>query len=247
MPRARRAPPPDGPDLSHIPEPLRSLAIHVGELNLDPNNSQDHTEASIQGIVGSFRQFGQDQLLVVQRTGMVVRKGNGRLLAARELGWTHVAAVVIDEDDDRAVLRAITDNASSELSPWRGDILASVMAMLPPFENNPELTALLDNLLAANPAPEEDEPATEESPAAAGGPPGGDVTEPPERRDGPSEEPLTYNLVFDDTEQRDIWYSFLRELRNRMPDLETHGQRLVKFLTDNEDRVRSAAGVPDEV
>jgi ParB-like chromosome segregation protein Spo0J len=55
---------------------------------------------------------------------MVVRKGNGRLAAALELGWSHVAAIVLDEEDARAVARAIADNRSSDLALWDDEVLA---------------------------------------------------------------------------------------------------------------------------
>jgi hypothetical protein len=52
-----------------------------------------------------------DKPLVVQKQGMIVRKDNGRLMAAKRLGWERIAA--LDEDDVAAAARAIADNRAA--------------------------------------------------------------------------------------------------------------------------------------
>src|SRR6185369_10855580 len=99
----------------HIAPPLRSLALPIASLNLDPANARTHDEANLAAIKGSLSRFGQRLPLVVQQQGMIVRAGNGRLMAAKELGWTHVAAVVVDESEVEATAYAIADNRSGEL------------------------------------------------------------------------------------------------------------------------------------
>jgi hypothetical protein len=75
----------------------------------------------------SLAEFGQDQPLVVQKQGMMVRKGNGRLKAALQLGWEWIAAFVVDENDVRAVARAIADNRTAELATWDEEKLAALL------------------------------------------------------------------------------------------------------------------------
>ena len=115
------------PDLSHIAEALRPLAIPCSSLNPDPDNARLHSEENIEAIMKSLAEFGQDQPLVVQKQGMIVRKGNGRLQAARRLGWKWIAAFVVDEDDVRAVARAIADNRTAELATWDEEKLAQLL------------------------------------------------------------------------------------------------------------------------
>lgn len=104
--------------LDHIPKPLRRYAVSVASLKPDPLNAKQHSEENIDQVAESLRLFGQDQLLVVQKRGRVVRIGNARLLAARRLGWKHIAAIVVEETDVRAALRAVMDNRSAELATW---------------------------------------------------------------------------------------------------------------------------------
>jgi DNA modification methylase len=106
------------PNLEHIAESLRPLAVRCSFLNLDPDNARLHPDENIECIMKSLTTFGQDQPLVVQKQGMIVRKGNGRLLAARRLGWEWIAALVVDENDVMAAARAIADNRAAELAAW---------------------------------------------------------------------------------------------------------------------------------
>lgn len=118
----------DGPDLSHIAEPLRALAVSIDTLVPDPENARLHPEENLDAIVRSLDRFGQDQPLVVQRQGMIVRKGNGRLAAAKRLGWKSIAAVIVDEDNIDAAARAIADNRTAELAQWDERVLLKTMA-----------------------------------------------------------------------------------------------------------------------
>jgi ParB/RepB/Spo0J family partition protein len=115
------------PDLSHIAAPLRHLAVPVESLVPDPENSRRHPEDNIDAIMRSLAEFGQDQPLVVREEGRVIIKGNGRWEAARALGWTHVAAVLVSESEVRAAARALADNRSAELAEWDDAVLARVI------------------------------------------------------------------------------------------------------------------------
>lgn len=97
---------------------LDGLRVSIESLVLDPANARKHGERSIAAIRSSLRRFGQRKPVVVQKEGMVVRAGNGLVEAAKEEGWTEVAAVVVDESSMDATAFAITDNRSAETSEW---------------------------------------------------------------------------------------------------------------------------------
>ena len=115
---------------SKIAEPLRSLRVKMDDLVLDPANVRRHPERNLEAIAGSLQRFGQDQPLVVQKQGMVIRKGNGRYEAAKRLGWKTIAALVVDESDIEATARAIADNRTGELAEWDDDGLAALLKTL---------------------------------------------------------------------------------------------------------------------
>lgn len=132
------------PSLDHIAEPLRHLAVPIAELVPDPKNTRKHDAANLAAIKGALRRFVQRQPLVVQRAGMIVRAGNGRVRAAIELGWTHIAAVIVDEDDASAIAFAIADNRTAELADWNDPVLAELMREIE--AGDPELSQMLADL-----------------------------------------------------------------------------------------------------
>jgi len=120
-----------GGGFSYIAEGLRHLAIPVAELRPDPSNARKHNARNLEAIRLSLERFGQRAPVVVQRNGMVVRAGNGRLAAARELGWSHLAAVVVDEPSADAVAFALADNRTAELAEWDTETLATILDTMP--------------------------------------------------------------------------------------------------------------------
>lgn len=131
---------------------MRVTMVPLADLAHDPANARMHDERNVQAIMDSLKQFGQDQALVVQREGMIVRKGNGRMVAMRRLGWTHAAAVVVDEDNVHATARAIADNRTSELAKWDEPVLHRLLTSLPPAMvpmvgfNDDDMKAMLDRV-----------------------------------------------------------------------------------------------------
>jgi ParB-like chromosome segregation protein Spo0J len=110
-----------------IAEPLRKLAVPISSLNPDPANARLHGERNIAALKSSLSQFGQRKPIVVQKAGMIVRSGNGTLQAAKALGWTEIAAVVLDDDNATAAQWAIADNRTAELAEWDDEVLASLL------------------------------------------------------------------------------------------------------------------------
>ena len=109
-----------------IVKALHPLVLNVGELTLDSENARSHDERNIKIIADSLKRFRQRKPIVVQKGGKV-RAGNGTLTAAKSLGWTQIAAVIIDEPDSDASAFAITDNRTSELAEWDYIALAAVV------------------------------------------------------------------------------------------------------------------------
>ena len=118
--------------MDYIAEQLRPLAVPIDSVNPDAANARKHGEKNMAAIVASLSRFGQRAPIVVQRKGMVVRAGNGRLAAAKSLGWSHIAAVVVDDESVEAVAFAIADNRTAELAEWDKETLASLLDTLPP-------------------------------------------------------------------------------------------------------------------
>lgn len=127
MPTTRRRAAASAASLDYIEESLRPFAVPIDSLTPDPENPRIHDQINMEAIEASLREFGQTIPIVVQKQGMIVRVGNGRVQAAKNLGWSHVAAVVTDKPE--AVMKAfgIADNRTGELARWNQGELARLL------------------------------------------------------------------------------------------------------------------------
>lgn len=152
---------------------LVKLLVPIDGLTLDPNNAMDHDNRSIEAIAASLNEYGQDVPVIVQDAGMVVRIGNGRVEAALSLGWTHVAAVIRNDDEITMLARAIADNRTAQLGTWNRDALAQAFAIMRSEER--DMIGWREGELAAVLSESDPEPLAEQEYEA--GPPANDPFE----------------------------------------------------------------------
>ena len=69
--------------------------VPIDELSIDPANVRKHGVRDIDAIKASLKRFGQQHPILVDKRG-VVRAGNGRHEAMRQLGWSEVEVVYTD-------------------------------------------------------------------------------------------------------------------------------------------------------
>ena len=92
--------------------------VPIDSLVLDPANPRLHPEKNLEAIKGSLARFGQRGGPLVVRGGVVI-VGNGRLQAAKALGWKEIDIVRADDlSPTEAAALSIADNRTSELALW---------------------------------------------------------------------------------------------------------------------------------
>ena len=132
----------------NIIEGLRPLATPIEEMHLDPANAR--TGHDVERIAASLAQYGQRKPIVVNRSeGGKIEAGNGTWQAARSLGWTHVAAVFVEDDPMTAVGYAIADNRTAELSRWDYETLRTLLESIDPEMETGFAEGELEELLRA--------------------------------------------------------------------------------------------------
>jgi hypothetical protein len=120
-------------DLAHVHPELRHLAVAIDTLTLDPRNARAHDKRNLAAIAESLRRFGFRNAVVCQRRAdgsLVVRAGEGRVIAAQMNGWSHVPVLVFEEADHEAMAYALADNKTGDLSSWDYEVLAGVIKEL---------------------------------------------------------------------------------------------------------------------
>lgn len=109
---------------------LKGFLVPVASLHEDPANARRHGERNTRAILASYAEFGQQKPIVATKAGKVIA-GNGQLAVVRGMGWSHVAVVTFDsEDEARAMAFAIADNRTSELAEWDPAVLAAQLEKL---------------------------------------------------------------------------------------------------------------------
>jgi len=116
--------------MDNIVEALQSLAIPIDSVKLDERNARQHPPVNIDAIRRSIEHYGQRKPIVVRQDDNIIEAGNGLWLAAKELGWTEIAAVMVEDDPSDATGYAIMDNQSALLADWEFPILKDLLEEL---------------------------------------------------------------------------------------------------------------------
>jgi DNA modification methylase len=98
--------------------------VPIDSISPDPANARKHGARNLETVIASFRRFGQQIPLVVDKSN-VVRVGNARLEAAKQLGWDTIQIVRTELTSSEAIAYAIADNRTAELAEWDDDVLAA--------------------------------------------------------------------------------------------------------------------------
>ena len=137
-------------DLSYIAESLRPLAVPIDSLHEDPANARIGHD--VERIALSLKQYGQRKPIVVNRLQQgKIEAGNGTYRAAKQLGWSLVAVVFVDDDPATAAGYGIADNRVGELSRWDTDVLREIAQTTGDFFTGFE-PAELDDLVGVSTA-----------------------------------------------------------------------------------------------
>lgn len=98
-----------------IPDTLSGLKVPIAGL---VPYGQNPRRGNLSVIVESLSRHGQYRPIVVRTKTFEVLAGNHTLAAARELGWTEIAATFVDCTDDEAARIVLVDNRSSDLGDY---------------------------------------------------------------------------------------------------------------------------------
>jgi ParB-like chromosome segregation protein Spo0J len=111
-----------------IPETLSALKVPIDGLVPYGNNPR---RGNVDVIVESLGIHGQYRPIVVRTKTFEVLAGNHTLAAARELGWTEIAATFVDVTDDEAARIVLVDNRAADLGAYDDQVLADLLGSLP--------------------------------------------------------------------------------------------------------------------
>ena len=127
--------------------------VAIDELKPDPANPRRISDAELEALTRSLREYGFVQPVLARREDMVVIGGHQRLLAARRLGIKSVPVIFLDLTQEQARVLNLALNKIS--GTWDQELLARMVADLSGVEeldlsltgfDEDELDALLKSL-----------------------------------------------------------------------------------------------------
>lgn len=131
VPASEVEPEPD-PDAQWTASDKRLRGFQTIPLKKLRNAERNPRRGAVAEVIESLREFGQHRPMVVQASTGQVIVGNHLLMAARTLGWDTGDCYVVDDDDKKALRRAIADNAVGDKAGWDDDELGEVMREIGP-------------------------------------------------------------------------------------------------------------------
>lgn len=178
-------------------------------LTLDGRNFNRHTEQGMSLLEKSLRELGAGRSILVDKNNNIIA-GNGIVEAAGKAGITRVRVVEVQGDELVAVKRtdmsldshkgrkmALADNATAAADlSWDTDTLQEVADE---FDIDTEEWGVEMPEIAVN---EEQQQSSQDSYV------------------------IKYEIVFDNEQQQDNWFNFLKQLRQNFPDYDTIAERL---------------------
>lgn len=105
------------PELADKLVPFEQLSPH-------PKNAKLH---DVEAIADSLQAHGQYRPITYQASSGHVLTGNGTYEAAGTLGWSHIAALPLDVDDDQALRIVAVDNRTQELAGYDDGLLMQLL------------------------------------------------------------------------------------------------------------------------
>jgi len=114
------------------PPTMTIVDVPIDELRPDPANPRRISDAQMEALTGSIREFGFVQPVLARREDKTVIGGHQRLLAARRLGLRTVPVCWLDLSLEQARLLNLSLNKIS--GEWDQELLARLLADLKPVE-----------------------------------------------------------------------------------------------------------------
>lgn len=248
-----------------VDKSIQHLLVDITKLTPLLNNPR---KGNVDAIAASYKEFGQVKPIVARPNDdgtLTVLAGNHQLLAAKKLGWTHIAVVQYDADDKKAVAFALADNRTNELGYTDPTLLKPLISEID--DTYPELLDGLEWDMFEMASINEQIARIEKSSDSEVGYVAPVMVQPPQYlvqetesgnrivpsgkvddrsvavsgstsigASGVKNAVVQYSLVFDNVEQQNQWYAFTRWLRNEPSiDGDTIAEKIINFIDAHAD------------
>lgn len=188
----------------------------VADLNPYANNPRLN-DGAVDSVAASIKEFGFKVPIVVDSDGVIVT-GHTRVKAAEKLGLESVPVIVAsDLSPEQVKAFRLADNKTSELAEWDMGKLDIELGEIENIDMNDfgfniDLPELEGSTVGIDDSYEDT----------------GDGED--AHMDGSRGYSITYEIAFNDENEQAEWYAFLRELKQKYPNVDTISERILKVV-----------------
>lgn len=111
-------------NISNIRPELKALATNIDAVQPHPRNVR---QGDVGAISQSLEAHGQYRPIVVHKPTGNILAGNHTYAAARSLGWTQIAATLVDCSEEQALRILLTDNRANDLASYDDQALVDLL------------------------------------------------------------------------------------------------------------------------
>ena len=180
-------------------------------------NARQHSKEQVGQIAASIVEFGfLNPILVDSNDGIVA--GHGRLSAAKELALDEVPVVVLDhltESQKKAYI--LVDNKLAENATWNEALLQEEIVALNLQDFDISVLGWDEDEIREIMEFDADETNNDDD---------------SEGTRGLGEPIVSYNIIFDDEQQQQKWFDFLKDLKEQYPDESTIAEKIIQFIEE---------------
>lgn len=195
---------------------MTKQSIEYKDINdIKPYFQNPRKKINYDRVANSIREFGFNQPLVIDKQGVII-VGHSRYEASKMLELKEVPVIVADLSVTKAKAYRIADNKTNEYSEWDYGLLQKE------FTDLLDINYDLNNLGFEESALEDLITNTKEAIP--------DNFNKETVADRIDNFIVQYNIIFDNTDQQEIFFKFLKVLKEKNPEQETIGERLTNFI-----------------
>ena len=192
------------------------VEIPLKKLKPFPHNPTTHSDDQIAVLVASIQEYGFRGSITVDDNNMILA-GHGRVEAAKLAGLETVRAEIIEGlTDAQKQGYVLADNKIAQMAGLDVRILETAIGNLIDDNFDISLTGYKEWEIAQLLEDESDDDKGNSGDEGNGS--GGPV--------------ISISVVFDNEQQKEKWYAFMRILKQQYPDALTAAQRLVAHIDD---------------
>ena len=180
-------------------------------------NARVHSKEQVGQIAASIVEFGfLNPILVDSNDGIVA--GHGRLSAAKELALDEVPVVVLDHlTDSQKKAYILVDNKLAENATWNEALLQEEIVALNLQDFDISVLGWDEDEIREIMEFDADETNNDDD---------------SEGTRGLGEPIVSYNIIFDDEQQQQKWFDFLKDLKEQYPDESTIAEKIIQFIEE---------------